>query len=99
MRGQRIFLRFERVMAAASVTVNGHALPQHLGGFLPFDYEITSLIRDPDNVISVAVDARWLNIPPAGSPRGPQAVDYLLPGGIPGSISLRGVPMPSSAML
>jgi beta-galactosidase len=92
MRGQRIFLRFERVMAAASVTVNGHALPQHLGGFLPFDYEITSLVRDQDNVISVAVDARWLNIPPAGSPRGPQAVDYLLPGGIPGSISLRGVP-------
>jgi beta-galactosidase len=92
MHGQRIFLRFDRVVAAAKVTVNGNALPQHLGGFLPFDYEITDIVREQDNVISVAVDARWLNVPPAGSPRGPQAVDYLLPGGITGSVHLHGVP-------
>jgi beta-galactosidase len=92
MRGLRMFLHFDRVMAAASVTVNGHPLPQHLGGFLPFDYEVTNLTREQANAISVAVDARWLNIPPAGSPRGPQAVDYLLPGGITGSVRLCGVP-------
>ncbi len=91
-REQRIFLHFDRVMATAAVTVNDRDLPQHLGGFLPFDYEITELLREQNNVIAVAVDARWLNVPPAGSPRGPQSVDYLLPGGITGSVSLSVVP-------
>jgi beta-galactosidase len=91
-RGLRVFLHFERVMAAATVTVNGHPLPQHLGGYLPFCYEITELLREQNNVLAVEVDARWLNVPPAGSPRGPEAVDYLLPGGITGSVSLHGVP-------
>ena len=92
LRGQRIFLHFDRVLAAANVTVNGHNLPQHFGGFLPFDYEVTSLLQEQDNVLAVAVDSRWLNIPPGGSPRGPQSVDYLLPGGITGSVSLCAVP-------
>ena len=92
LHGLRLFLKFERVMAATTVTVNGHALPQHLGGFLPFEYEITDLVRDEDNVLAVAVDSRWLDIPPAGSPKGPSAVDYLLPGGINGSVSIHAVP-------
>jgi beta-galactosidase len=88
----RMFLRFDRVMAGATVYVNGHALPQHLGGFLPFEQEISGLVRAKDNVLAVAVDARWLNVPPAGSPLGPSSIDYLLPGGITGSVSLRAVP-------
>lgn len=91
-RGQRLFLHFERVMAAATVSVNGHALPQHSGGFLPFEREITGLIHESNNLLEVVVDARWLNIPPAGSPRGPVAVDYLLPGGITGSVQLQALP-------
>ncbi len=90
-RGSRMFLHFDRVMTAANVTINGHPLPQHLGGYLPFSYEVTELLRE-QNTLVVAVDARWLNVPPAGSPRGPEAVDYLLPGGITGSVSLRAVP-------
>ena len=90
--GLRLFLHFDRVMAGATPTVNGSALPQHLGGFLPFEYEITNLVKASDNILSVAVDSRWLNVPPSGSPKGPPAVDYLLPGGISGSVSLRAVP-------
>jgi beta-galactosidase len=59
---------------------------------LPFDREITDLVREKENVLAVAVDARWLNVPPAGSPRGAAAVDYLLPGGITGSVELRALP-------
>jgi beta-galactosidase len=91
-RGLRLFIRFDRVMAGARVTLNGHPLPDHLGGFLPFEYEVTSLVHDGENVLAVAVDSRWLNVPPSGSSRGPISVDYLLPGGITGSISLRAVP-------
>jgi beta-galactosidase len=91
-QGLRLLLHFDRVMAGATPVLNGHSLPQHLGGFLPFEYEVTGLVREQDNVLSVAVDSRWLNVPPAGSPRGPAAADYLLPGGISGSVSLRAVP-------
>jgi beta-galactosidase len=92
LRGSRLFLHFDRVMAAATPALNGHRLPQHLGGFLPFEYEISALSRDKNNVLAVSVDSRWLPSPPAGSPRGPQAIDYLLPGGITGSVTLRGLP-------
>jgi len=92
LKDLRLFLHFDRVMAATTPVVNGHSLPQHLGGFLPFEYEITDIVNDHDNVLAVAVDSRFLQVPPAGSPRGPAACDYLLPGGISGSVSLRAVP-------
>lgn len=89
--GQRVFLHFDRVMAAASPVVNGHPLPRHLGGFLPFEREITGLMEER-NVLAVEVDSRWTSIPPAGSPQGPRSVDYMLPGGINGQVELRIVP-------
>jgi len=92
LNDQRLFLHFDRVMAGATPVLNGHALPQHLGGFLPFEYEVTGLVSGKENVLTVAVDSRWANVPPAGSPKGPSSIDYLLPGGISGSVSLRAVP-------
>jgi beta-galactosidase len=88
----RLFLHFDRVLASATPVVNGRNLLPHAGGFLPFDREITGMVTRGDNVLALSVDARWLNVPPAGSPRGPEAVDYLLPGGITGSAQLRAVP-------
>uniref|UniRef100_A0A7V5CT83 Glycoside hydrolase family 2 protein n=1 Tax=Acidobacterium capsulatum TaxID=33075 RepID=A0A7V5CT83_9BACT len=92
LRGLRLFLHFDRVMAGTSPVLNGHSLPQHLGGFLPFEYEVTDLVRRGENTLAVAVDARWLDAPPSGSPKGPGSIDYLLPGGINGGVSLRAVP-------
>lgn len=91
IEGRRAFLHFDRVLAAASPALNGHPLARHLGGFLPFEREITGLIQER-NVLAVAVDARWESIPPAGSPQGPPSVDYMLPGGINGAVELRIVP-------
>jgi beta-galactosidase len=88
----RLFVHFDRVMAGATPLINGHNLEPHLGGFLPFAREITGLVQEGNNVLAVAVDSRWLNVPPSGSPRGPVAVDYLLPGGITGSVQLCAVP-------
>lgn len=81
-RGRRVFAHFAGVMTAATPAINGHSLAQHLGGYLPFRYEITDHLTIGDNVLAVAVDSRWLNVPPDGSPKGPIAVDYLEPGGI-----------------
>lgn len=91
-QGLRFFLHFDRVMAGAAVVVNGHAFEKHVGGFLPFEHEITGFVREKDNVLAVAVDGRWLNAPPSGSPKGPKSVDYLLPGGITGAVRLEAVP-------
>jgi beta-galactosidase len=91
MRGMRLFLEFDRVNAAATAVMNGQRLEPHQGGFLPFRREITQLAKE-ENVLALEVDARWLNVPPMGSPKGPSAVDYLLPGGITGSVRLRAVP-------
>lgn len=91
-RKRRVFVDFDRVMVEATPTLNGHALPGHLGGYLPFHCEITDLANDGDNVLAVKVDSRWKSVPPDGNPKGASSVDYLEPGGIPGRVRLRAVP-------
>jgi beta-galactosidase len=90
-RGRRVFLHFDGVMTSASPFINGHALPQRIGGYLPFEYEITEWLQD-ENILAVAVDSRWTNAPPQGSPRGEGAVDFFEPGGITRAVSLRVTP-------
>jgi len=92
LRGRRVFLHFAGTMVGTTPTINGHTLPQHLGGYLPSRYEITEWVRDADNVLAVAVDSRWSNVPPQGSPNGPKRIDYLEPGGIFRSVRLQAVP-------
>lgn len=91
-RRRRVFLHFDGVMTSATPAVNGHALPPHQGGYLPFRYEITDRLVPGDNVLALAVDARWQNVPPEGSPRGPSSIDYLEPGGITRPVRLEAVP-------
>ena len=92
LRDMRLFLEFDGVNVGATPVINGHSLPEHLGGYLPFKYEITPFVRWGRDVLAVAVDSRWLNVPPAGSPKGNKAVDYYMPGGITRSVMLRAVP-------
>ncbi len=89
---QRLFLSIERAMVNATVRVNGREVGSHHGGFLPFDCEISGAVRTGANQIEIEVDSRWLDEPPAGSPKGPAAVDYYLPGGIHGAVELRSLP-------
>jgi beta-galactosidase len=91
-RHRRVFLDFTRVMTSATPVLNGHSLSKHLGGYLPFSYEVTDLLTGGDNVLAVKVDSTWQNVPPDGKPKGASGVDYLEPGGIPGSVSLRVTP-------
>jgi beta-galactosidase len=91
-RGLRTFVHFDGVSVGATPTINGTTLGQHLGGYLPFDYELTPWLKDGDNVLAVAVDSRWLDVPPDGAPVGPRRVDYLEAGGICRAAHLRLVP-------
>lgn len=95
-RHSRIFLDFDGVMAAATPVINGRTLSKHLGGYLPFSYELTGMLNtgllDQKNTLAVALDANWLSTPPDGSPKGPGFIDFLEPGGLVRSVSLRAVP-------
>jgi beta-galactosidase len=91
-KGLRVFLHFTGVLTGTTPTINEHLLPQHLGGYLPFSYEITGQVKPGDNLLAVEDDGRWLYVPPEGSPGGPRAIDYLEPAGIYRDVYLQAVP-------
>jgi beta-galactosidase len=67
--GMRVFLDFAAAMTKAALTLNGHDLPGHVGGYLPFSAEITDLLARRGNVLAVTLDSRFnLNVPPDRPP-------------------------------
>jgi len=56
--GARSFLYFGAVNYRASVYLNGLLLGEHLGGFTPFNFEITDQLREGENLLVVKVDSK-----------------------------------------
>ncbi len=54
--GSRLFLRFGAANYNAVAYLNGERLGEHTGGFTPFSFEITKLVRDTGNFVVVKVD-------------------------------------------
>jgi len=52
----RLFVYFGAANYFADVYLNGEKLGQHEGGFTPFNFEITNLVRDTGNFLIVKVD-------------------------------------------
>jgi beta-galactosidase len=92
LTGMRAFVDFQGVMTSATPTINGTQLAEHLGGYLPFSYEVTDNLLAHDNVLALMVDATWQNVPPDGKTGGAATVDYFEPGGIYRDVALRFVP-------
>ncbi|MBO0802699.1 MAG: beta-galactosidase [Nocardiopsaceae bacterium] len=92
--GARVFLDFDGAMTHAKPTLNGNPLPDHLGGYLPFSREVTSLLRPAGNTLAVVLDSSFnLNVPPSRpAPHPPESVDYWQPGGLYRRVWLRVVP-------
>lgn len=88
-RAERAWVRFEGVLTTASLYLNGVPLGKHDGGYLPFEFELTELLR-ADNVLAVVVDGRWdLDVPP-NLPKfaSPSTIDFYQPAGIYRSASI-----------
>src|SRR5688572_18342693 len=50
-------LRFEAVYYLARVWLNGQYLGQHEGGYTPFEFDVTSIVKSGEtNIIAVQVD-------------------------------------------
>jgi beta-glucuronidase len=56
--GRRFFLHFGAANYHASVYVNGLLLGVHEGGFTPFNFEVTDVLREGENLLVVKVDNR-----------------------------------------
>jgi beta-glucuronidase len=52
----RVFVYFGAAANSATVYLNGSKLGQHEGGFTPFNFEVTDLIREGDNFFVVEVN-------------------------------------------
>jgi hypothetical protein len=73
---RKFFLEFEGVFQDTHIFVNGFAVGQHQGGYTGFSIDITSALRDGDNIVAVRVDNRW-------NPRlNPRAGEHVFSGGI-----------------
>ena len=57
--GRKIFVRFEGAMNVADVWLNGAFLGRHLGGWLPFGFDISEqAVAGAENVLAVRLDNR-----------------------------------------
>jgi beta-glucuronidase len=54
--GNRAFMQFGAAAQRATVWLNGKRLGEHEGGFTPFAFEVTGVVRPRDNSIVVKVD-------------------------------------------
>lgn len=52
----RLFVYFGAANYLADVYLNGQKLGRHEGGFTPFNFEITALVKEKDNFLVVKVD-------------------------------------------
>ncbi|ESQ91164.1 beta-glucuronidase [Asticcacaulis sp. AC460] len=56
--GKRVFLRFGAADYRADVYLNGQKVGSHEGGFTPFSFDVTDILRDKGNNLIVAVDSK-----------------------------------------
>jgi beta-glucuronidase len=52
----RVYVYFEAVNYEADVYFNGKKIGKHIGGFTPFNFEVTDLLKEKDNFLIVKVD-------------------------------------------
>ena len=77
-KNKRLFLQFDGAAHYAQVYVNGTIACEHCCGYTAFRTEITDLVKEGDNLITVKLDSHEsLNIPPFG-----YVIDYLTYSGL-----------------
>ena len=81
--GMRQFLRFGAVNYSADIYLNGRKLGHHEGGFTPFAFEVTGILRKGDNRLVVGADSE-----PGAATVPPPVTDWENYGGITRSVRL-----------
>ena len=92
--GRRVLLHFGAVDWRADVWVNGVSLGRHEGGYTPFEFDVTSVLKKGDNTLRVRV---WDPTDAGCQPRGkqvnnPEVIWYTPVTGIWQTVWLEAVP-------
>lgn len=56
LENQSTYVYFEAVNYEAKVYLNGQYLGSHIGGFTPFQFDVTDILKEKDNFLVVKVD-------------------------------------------
>ncbi len=85
--GEKTYVYFGAVNYDAKVYLNGEKLGEHIGGFTPFQFEVTDRLKEKDNFLVVKVDNKRLRegVPTVNT-------DWWNYGGITRSVRLVSVP-------
>ncbi|MFM7005720.1 MAG: glycoside hydrolase family 2 TIM barrel-domain containing protein [Flavobacteriales bacterium] len=67
-KGKHLSIHFEGAMHTADIFLNGQLVGFHVGGYLPFDVDLTGELRDSANVLEVYLDNREDPTVPPGKP-------------------------------
>jgi len=67
-KGRHLYIHFEGAMHTATVYLNGAPIGTHVGGYLPFSFDLTSSLKDSANVLEVFLDNREDPTVPPGKP-------------------------------
>jgi beta-galactosidase len=63
--GRQLLIYFEGVMHSAKVVLNGQEVGTHVGGYLPFQFDLTRALKDSSNLLEVYLDnTEDVSIPP-----------------------------------
>lgn len=86
-KGKQTYVYFGAVNYDAKVYLNGEYVGSHIGGYTPFQFEVTDLLREKDNFLVVKADNKRLReaVPTVNT-------DWWNYGGITRSVSLVTVP-------
>lgn len=66
MEDKRVLLHIGAADQIARIYMNGTFLGEHIGGYLPFSLDITSVVKNSDNVLKVDVTDRNIHLIPYG---------------------------------
>lgn len=67
-KGKRLYIHFEGAMHTAVIALNGQTIGSHVGGYLPFEVDLTSALKDSANILEVYLDNQEDPTIPPGKP-------------------------------
>ena len=90
---RRVFLHFGAVDQIAKITINGQILGEHTGGYLPFFFEVSGMLKEKGNLLEVtAVDTLSIDYPYGKQTKNPHGMWYTSVSGIWKSVWMESVP-------
>lgn len=91
-KNNRLILHFGAVDQICEIYLNDHYVGGHIGGYLPFEFDISEYIKYENLLIVKVIDNLDLNLPYGKQSKNPSGMWYTAISGIWGSVWLESIP-------